>query len=215
MITPKWQDFYASFFYRLSESEAATWEWELKDGPKKIRNFTPELLMNAIRRLAARKDRDGKTITAKLKDVQDEMFNILREGRKADVDALEKPICDDCHNTGFYCGVRLLFDSKDRKTIVGVCDQSGCGTEACQNATRATICYDLAVPCKCQTGHDMRQAKPGYKDGKAIGRLQDMIERNKRDRGRESVTKIEPVRIQPGASVAKALAEVADDWLPY
>jgi hypothetical protein len=210
---PKWQDFYAAHFHRLSDAEVNTWEWEMREGPRKIRNFSQELLMNAIRRLAGNKDRDGKVIPAKLKDVQDEMFAIMREFRKADDQAIrDNLICSECNNTGFYVGFRMLFDAKERKIVVGVCSQVGCGTDKCHNHTHPTICYDLAIPCRCKIGDDMMRVKPGYQDHKAIAKLQDMILAHKRNVAQE----VTPAPAAIPVTLAQVTETVKDGWeMPF
>ena len=215
MTTPKWQDFYAAHFHRLSEAEVATWEWEMREGPRKIRNFSQELLMSAIRRLAGNKDREGRVIPAKLKDVQDEMFAIMREAKKADADSLPASVCSDCANTGFYTGFRTLFDSDRREKVVGLCDETKCGTPECQQHKGGVVCFDLAIPCRCKRGYDMMTAKPGYQSHAAIKRLQDMADsHNRQIRQGAPAVKVDPVRASEVGVTAEKIAEQYQD-MPF
>lgn len=171
---PTWDEIYASYFHRLSARDIQAWEYELFKGEKRIRAITMDLLIDAIRRCAreAEKDNDGNPRPAKLEAVRSMVFEMLRERspRQPDAPAAD---CAVCLQTGFICGVRYLHDSATRRKIVGVCASvNDCQTKGCPHNDGATVCYDLAVPCKCSLGQQKLEA---YRENaSAIRRLQDM-----------------------------------------
>jgi len=211
--TPNWPDVYSSYFHKLAAEEIAAWRYELITGPAKIRNFSQDMMLAAFRRLARKKDTRGQTIPAKLQDVKAEMFDMMRESRKADDHAIrDNLICAECNNTGFYVGFRMLFDAKERKIVVGVCSQVGCGTDKCHNRTHPTICYDLAIPCRCKIGDDMMRVKPGYQDRAAIAKLQDMIRAHKRNVAQD----VTPAPAAIPVTIAEVTKTVKDGWdMPF
>jgi hypothetical protein len=192
---PPWDALYASCFHRLSEVEVRAWNYELREGPQRIRAINAVILANAIRRCAKRKDRDGKTIPAKLEDVRAAIFEILRENRRSDIDRIPDAVCADCEGTGFYLSVSVLRRNDTGAKvmpIVAACSiaTGWCRTSKCKvAASNGTLqCNDLAVPCGCQAGQRIMQAagtdrtKGGY-DQAAVRRLQSMIRHERQERG--------------------------------
>ena len=168
--TPQWPDLYESYFTRLTDSQIATWNYELREGPNKIRNFTLEMLCAAIRRLSKRKERDGRTMRATLDDVRSQIFEIMYESRQSQVDPVVE--CEVCLSTGFICGVFFIHDPKTKSIIIGACANRKCPM-LCPHAEELKVCYDLAVPCKCTLGQARLKAGK-YENHDAIRRLQDM-----------------------------------------
>lgn len=176
---PKWSDLYASCFHRLGEAEINTWWWELTKGPKAVRNFSPELLCEAIRNLSRHKDRDGKTIVAKLPDIRDEMFAILRGRRRDEEAAIPIAECCDCQGTGFFGGLALLYAVErgpdGKQIITGACvHPEHCRTEQCPQRADVTVCYEVAVPCTCPKGERALHAGK-FENRGAIQRLRELI----------------------------------------
>ena len=175
--TPEWFELYAVYFRPLTDSQVKTWDYELREGPAKIRNFTLDILMGAIRRLATKKDWDGKTRHPGIDDVRSTIFEIMRENRKATDNGVKSSDCDYCYGTGFFCGTRFLHN-REKETVTGVCTDHG-QCLSCPHKDGVTVCYDLAVPCKCQQGEaEIRQGK--YKNIPAIRKLQQMAEEDVR-----------------------------------
>lgn len=173
LIAPKWYEVYGAYWKPLSETQKQAWGYELLEGPSKVRNCSPEMVSNALRRLAKKTDRDGRAVTPGLQQVRDELFAIMRERKQELKTDLTLPECADCKGTGFYTGTRWLCDASDTSKIVGLCvDPTTCG-EGCPHRDEPVRCYDIAIPCECQRGENILRTG-GYKGQESIKRMQAM-----------------------------------------
>ena len=169
---PKWHEVYGAYWRPLTDVQKQAWEYELLEGPIKVRNCSPDMISSALRRLAKKTDRDGRAITPGLQQVRDELFAIMRDKRAEAMQSINLS-CGLCGGTGLRRGTRLLMESSESGKAVGVCRDQQCGPD-CQHKANGLACYDVAVPCECPAGDAKLRTYPAP-DVPGIMRLRDRV----------------------------------------